>query len=80
MTVSETPEIVRVVPIEPRFVTVADAALYLAVNPYTVYRLIRDPDNGIVVRHHGRKKLIELASLKAYADSLSTESPKQRED
>lgn len=80
MTVSETPDIARVVPIEPRFITVADAALYLAVNPYTVYRLLKDPGNGIVVRHHGRKKLIDLASLKAYADSLPTAAPDPRED
>lgn len=59
----ESPEVT------PIFVTVKDAAAILGgVSPWTVNQLCRD--DVIESRFHKRRRLVVLASLKAYAESL----------
>lgn len=62
-------------PAEPIFVTVKDAAARLGgFSPWTVNQLCRD---GVIEsRWHKRRRLVVLASLTAYAESL----PASREE
>lgn len=58
---------------EPIFVSVNEAARLLSLTPWSVYKLC---DNGqLDTRYHGRRRLVLLASLRAYADGLPTEAP-----
>ena len=59
--------------LEPIFVSVKDAARMLAISPWSCYQLL---DAGkIEDRYQGRRRLVVLASLKAYAEGLPTEAP-----
>lgn len=57
--------------IEPIFVTVKEAARILALSPFTVSKKL---DAGLIdSRYEGTRRLVRLASLAEYADSLPTE-------
>lgn len=59
--------------IEPIFVSVKDAARILAISPWSCYQLL---DAGkIEDRYQGRRRLVVLASLRAYAAGLPSEAP-----
>lgn len=54
--------------IEPIFVSVVDAARILALSRWQVYALC---DEGRIESHYeGRRRLVRVDSLRAYADSL----------
>lgn len=59
--------------VEPIFISVEDAASVLALTKWTVYGLCRD---GVIEsRIQGRRRLVVVESLKAYAAAL----PSKRE-
>lgn len=59
--------------IAPIFVSVAEAAKALSLSPFTVYQLL---DAGeIECRYKGRRRLVVVDSLRAYALALPTEPP-----
>lgn len=58
----------RVIEVEPVFTSVDEAARFLNLNPREVYRLL---DQGQIQSvHHGRRRLIIVATLRAYAERL----------
>lgn len=59
----------------PRFTTVKNAAAYLGVSAWQMYELLNDEDRPIESCYQGRKRLVDIASLKRYADNLPTERP-----
>jgi excisionase family DNA binding protein len=63
--------------IEPIFVSVKQAAQALGISPWTCYQLL--DDKKIVSRYHGRRRLVDVASLREYARNLPTEAdPSER--
>jgi len=52
----------------PLAYTITDAATYLAISKRSVYRLIADCKR--IARRHGKRTVIDAASLKAYYASL----------
>lgn len=58
-------------PIEPIFVSVREAARLLALAPISVYRLC--DDGSLVSQYQGKRRLVRLQSVKAYADRLPSE-------
>lgn len=59
--------------IEPIFVSVKEAARALNISPWSCYQLL--DDKLIVSRYQGRRRLVDVASLREYAASLPTERP-----
>lgn len=57
---------------EPIFVSVKAAAVMLSLTTWSVYKLCDDGE--LASQYHGRRRLVRLESVKAYADSLPTES------
>lgn len=56
--------------IGPIFVSVKQAARALNISPWSCYQLL---DSGkIVSQYQGRRRLVRVDSLRAYADSLPT--------
>ena len=57
-------------PISPIYVTAKDAATILGggTSPWTIHRLCRI--GAIESRFHGKRRMVVLESLRAYADSL----------
>lgn len=57
---------------EPIYVTARDAATILGggTSPWTIHRLCRL--GAIESRFHGKRRMVLLASLRAYADNLPT--------
>lgn len=56
---------------EPLFVSAKEAAHLLDLSPNEVYNLL---DRGLIEsRYHGKRRLVSLASVKQFADSLPTE-------
>ena len=59
--------------LDPIFVSVKDAAAMLGVSRWVVYQRL---DAGLIEsRYEGKLRLVSLASLRAYADSLPTVRP-----
>ncbi len=59
--------------LRPRYVTVKEAARYLASSTWAVYQLL---DKGAIEsRYQGRKRLVVVTSLEGYADSLPSTPP-----
>lgn len=57
--------------IAPIFVSVKEAARMLSLTPWSVYQLL---DAGeIESRYHGKRRLVVMTSLEAYAANLPTE-------
>lgn len=61
---------------EPIFVSVKEAAAMLALKPISVYRLC--DDGSLVSQYAGKRRLVRLESVRAYADGLPTERPTER--
>jgi hypothetical protein len=56
--------------VTPIFVSVKDAARILAISDWSMYQLL---DDGLVEsRYFGRRRLVVLPSLHAYAETLPT--------
>lgn len=54
--------------IDPIFISVRDAATALSLSPMAVYRLL---DKQLIEsRYQGRKRLVDVASLREYAAAL----------
>lgn len=56
--------------ITPIFVSVKQAAQMLAISPWSCYQLL--DAQAIESRYHGRRRLVSVESLRAYAASLPT--------
>lgn len=59
--------------LEPIFVSVKEAARALNISPWSCYQLL--DENKIASQYQGRRRLVRIDSLRAYADSLPTERP-----
>lgn len=59
--------------VDPIFVSVAEAARILGVSNWLMYR--RLDEQAIESRYEGRKRLVNYASLKAYAAALPSTPP-----
>ena len=57
--------------IDPIFVSVDDAAKVLALSPWSVYQLLDSEEIRSVYR--GRRRLVDVASLREYAAGLPTD-------
>lgn len=57
--------------IPPIFVSVKEAARALSVSPFTIYELLDAKE--IESRYKGRRRLVVVDSLRAYAANLPTE-------
>jgi excisionase family DNA binding protein len=55
----------------PIFVSVKQAAQMLNLTTWSVYKLL--DDQAIESRYHGRRRLVSVESVHAYAESLPTE-------
>lgn len=59
--------------LEPIFISVKQAAEMLGIAAWSVYELC---DSGAIAsQYHGKRRLVRLESVRAYADSLPTERP-----
>ena len=58
-------------PLEPIFISVKEAARILGITPWQVYK--RCDEKAIESRYEGRRRLVRLESVRAYADGLPTE-------
>lgn len=61
--------------IEPIFVSVKEAAAILGLSTWEVYDLTSGDEPKIAVRFHGKRKLVSVASLREFADSLADRRP-----
>lgn len=55
----------------PIFISVKQAAHRLGISPWSCYQLL--DEKKIDSRYHGRRRLVRVDSLIAYADNLPTE-------
>ena len=60
----------RTTEVAPIHVTVKDAARILGISPHHCYRLLNAEPPAIDSRYIGKRRLVVLASLRAYAESL----------
>ena len=59
---------------DPRiFVSVKEAAHMLSLTPWSVYKLC--DEKVLVSQYHGRRRLVRVESIRAYADDLPTTNP-----
>ena len=56
--------------IEPIFVSVKEAARALGISPWSCYQLL--DEQKIDSRYQGRRRLVSVVSLRAYAEKLPT--------
>jgi len=59
--------------ITPIFVTVKEAAQILALDTWSIYKLLNE--QKVKSQYHGRKRLVSVESLHEYAASLPTTAP-----
>lgn len=59
----------------PRFTSVKNAAQYLGVSTWQMYELLNDKDRPVESQYLGRKRLVDIESLRRYADNLPTVRP-----
>lgn len=60
--------------LEPIFVSVKDAAKILGgISPWSVYELLNA--GKIKSQYHGRRRLVNVASLREYAEALPDKAP-----
>lgn len=57
--------------VTPIFVSVKQAADMLAISPWSMYQLL--DDGAVKSQYKGRRRLVSVASLREYAESLPTE-------
>lgn len=57
--------------ITPIFVSVKQAAQMLNLTTWSVYKLL--DEQAIESRYHGRRRLVSVESVRAYAEALPTE-------
>jgi hypothetical protein len=57
--------------VTPIFVSVKQAADMLAISPWSMYQLL--DEGSVKSQYKGRRRLVQVASLKEYADNLPTE-------
>ena len=57
--------------ITPIFVSVKQAAQMLNLTTWSVYKLL--DEQAIESRYHGRRRLVSVESVRAYAENLPTE-------
>lgn len=57
--------------VTPIFVSVKQAADMLAISPWSMYQLL--DDGSVKSQYKGRRRLVQVASLREYAESLPTE-------
>lgn len=65
------PEPESIEEIGPIFVSVKQAAKALNISPWSCYQLL--DEKKIDSRYQGRRRLVRVDSLRAYADNLPTE-------
>lgn len=53
---------------DPIFISVKDAARLLNLTTWTIYKLL--DEQAIASQYQGRRRLVRLESVRAYADSL----------
>lgn len=58
--------------VDPIFVSVKEAANIVGLSPWTMYQLL--DAKAIESRYAGRRRLVSVESLKAYAERLPTEA------
>ncbi len=56
--------------VSPITVSVKDAAQMLGISPWSMYKLL--DDGAVESRYHGRRRLVPVKSLAAYAETLPT--------
>ena len=56
--------------LDPIFVSVKEAARALGISPWSCYQLL--DSQQIESRYHGRRRLVDVKSLRKYAASLPT--------
>lgn len=62
--------------LRPRFTNAKHAAIYLGVSVHRMYQLL---DQGLIKsQYEGTRRLIDIKSLEAYADSLPSVHPDAR--
>ena len=61
------------VDLAPVLVSVKQAAQMLGISPWSCYQLL--DEGAIVSRYIGRRRLVEVESLRAYAQALPTVRP-----
>lgn len=54
--------------LEPIYVSVKEAATMLSISPWSCYQLL--DAQAIDSRYHGRRRLVSVTSLRAYAEGL----------
>jgi hypothetical protein len=59
--------------LEPIFISVKEAARMLNLTPWSMYQIL-DAEK-VEARYFGRRRMVVLASLREFADSLPTERP-----
>lgn len=59
--------------ITPIFVSVKEAAQALGLTTWSVYKLL--DEQKIASQYHGRRRLVNVESLREYAESLPTTAP-----
>lgn len=64
--------------IDPIFVSVKDAARALAISPWSCYQLLNE--QKIESRYEGRRRLVSVSSLRAYAENMPTTPPEPDAD
>ena len=61
--------------LDPIFVSVKQAAEMLNVTPWSMYQLLNEPKCPVDSRYFGKRRLVNVESLREYAASLPTERP-----
>jgi hypothetical protein len=69
---AKTPKVVKVETVQPRLVSVADAAKFIGIAPKTLRNYLSNKEKPFPVRprYFGGKPLFEVAELEAFIDSL----------
>ena len=67
----------KVLPVDPIFVSVKQAAEVLGISDWAMYQLLDDEDRPIDSRYKGTRRLVSVDSLRAYAANLPTEKPEK---
>ena len=61
--------------LEPIFISVKKAADMLDVTPWSIYELLKQEPCPLVAQYFGKRRLVRLDSVRAFADNLPTERP-----
>lgn len=61
--------------LEPIYISVKQAAAMLGIVPWSVYELLKD--DKLDARYFGKRRLIRLDSVRAFAETLPAERPEE---